>query len=128
MKKVIASVAVILYFTLACGVIVNYHFCMDRYDSFRLYKATSDYCTRCGMHTKSHGCCHDVVKIVRLQNDHQTSTVTFESKNLAVAINTPGFISTAIIPNDLSPISNYHSPPGSLPPVDLCINYCVFRV
>src|SRR3982751_84346 len=82
MKKVLGSFAVFIYLAFACGVIVNYHFCMDRYDSFQLYKTASDWCSKCGMHAKKHGCCHDEVKIVKLQDDHQTSSVTFELKDI----------------------------------------------
>src|SRR5215467_7775808 len=82
MKKIIASFTIAVYFAFACGVMITYHYCMDRYDSFRLYQPASDWCSTCGMHTHGKGCCHDQVKIVKIQDDHQTSSVTLSIAKL----------------------------------------------
>ena len=128
MKKIIASFAVTIYFAFACGVIVNYHFCMDRFDSFSLYKTSGDWCGRCGMHIKkSHGCCHDEVKIVKLQDDHQTSSVSFQFKTAQPAIIVlPEFIA-AEINNELVVYHPDHSPP-LIDGQDTYLRNCVFRI
>src|SRR4030095_14918636 len=112
MKKIIASFTVFVYFAFACGVVVNYHYCMDSYDSFRLYKAASDWCTKCGMHTKKHGCCHDEVKIVKLQDDYQTSCASFVFKNTEQAVIIPSqFLSVTLLSDDIALNKTDHSPP-----------------
>jgi hypothetical protein len=85
MKKLIASFTVVVYLAFACGVLVNFHYCMDRYDSYSFYKAKSDWCPKCHMHTGTRGCCHDEVKIIKLQDDHQTSSLSFDVKDVQLS-------------------------------------------
>jgi hypothetical protein len=128
MKKVIASFAVTIYFAFACGVMVNYHFCMNRFSSFSFYKASTDWCGLCGMHiSKSRGCCHDEVKILKLQDDHQTSSVLFQFKTFQPAITFLPEFSAAEINNDLSVDHLNHSPP-LLHGQDTYLLNCVFRI
>lgn len=129
MKKIIASFTVVVYFAFACGVIVNYHYCMDSYDSFRFYKASSDWCTRCGMHTKQHGCCHDEIKIVKLQDDYQTSSASFVFKCIQQAVVVPSdFFSIALFNEDIALHKTDHSPPLLLSEQDSYIQNSVFRI
>jgi hypothetical protein len=128
MKKILASVAVTIYFAFACGVIVNYHFCMDRYDSFSLYKSSRDWCGKCGMHVKkSHGCCHDEIKIIKLQDDHQVSTASFQFKSVQPAITfLPVFIVAET--NNGCTIDHLNHPPPLLHGQDIYLQNCVFRI
>jgi hypothetical protein len=128
MKKSIASFSVIVYLAFACGVLVNFHYCMDRYDSYSLYKAASDWCPKCHMHTGDRGCCHDEVKIVKLQDDHQTSQFAFDFKNFhpgATAISE--FLSAILIGDDIALPEIDHTPPLLSPP-DIYIQNRVFRI
>jgi hypothetical protein len=128
MKKLLASFAVTIYFAFACGVMVNYHYCMGSFDSFQLYKPASDWCGRCGMHIKkSHGCCEDVVKIVKLEDDHQTSSFSFELKVLSPAMVTLPVFIAAELDTDLSIDHLNHSPP-LLTQQDVYLKNCVFRI
>jgi len=128
MKKLIASFAVIVYFAFACGVLVNFHYCMDRYDSYSLYKAQSDWCPKCHMHTGTRGCCHDEVKIIKLQDDHQTSSLSFSFKDVQLAVITlPGFLSLIRVKEDIDLAKTDHSPPLLSPP-DIYIQNRVFRI
>src|SRR6516225_7696249 len=86
MKRIVACFTVIVYFAFACGVMVNYHFCMDRYTSFGLYQPAGSLCHVCGMHAKKKGCCHDEVKIVKIQSDHQTTSVSWSLKNVQIPL------------------------------------------
>src|SRR6266487_4912868 len=128
MKKIIASFTVIVYFAFACGVMVSYHYCMDSYDSVRLYKAASDWCTKCGMHTKKHGCCHDEVKIIKLQNDYRISSTTFSFENIQPTITTHSEFLYATVINDIALNKTDHSPPLLLSQRDAYIQNCVFRI
>jgi hypothetical protein len=101
---------------------------MDSYDSFRLYKAASDWCTKCGMHTKKHGCCHDEVKIVKLQDDYQTSSASFVFKNIEQAVIIPSeFLSVTLLNDDIVLNKTDHSPP-LLSQQDSYIQNRVFRI
>src|SRR5689334_14166172 len=128
MKKLLASFTVVVYFAFACGVLVNFHYCMDRYDSYSLYKAASDWCPKCHMHTGDRGCCHDEVKIVKLQDDHQTSHFSFDLKNLNAGYATaPEFLSVVPVSVDLTLYKIDHSPP-LLSRQDIYIQNRVFRI
>ena len=128
MKKLIGSFAVVAYFAFACGVVVNFHYCMDRYDSYSLYKAKSDWCPKCHMHTGTRGCCHDEVKVVKLQDDHQTSQFSFDFKNIYPGI-TPAseFLSAILIGQDIAIHKADHSPP-LISQQDIYIQNRVFRI
>ena len=128
MKKSIASFAVIVYFAFACGVLVNFHYCMDRYDSYSLYKAASDWCPKCHMHTGDRGCCHDEVKIIKLQDDHQTSSFSFAFKDGQLAFITPSEFLSVISPDqDINLAKTDHSPPLLSQP-DIYLQNRVFRI
>lgn len=72
-RKVIVSIAFTCYLAVTCGVMVNFHYCMNRLDSTRFFTAAAETCGKCGMHTDdSHGCCKDDVRIIKLQIDQQT--------------------------------------------------------
>jgi len=129
MKKLIASFTVIIYFAFACGVMVSYHYCMDRYDSFSLYKTAGDGCTTCGMHTNGKGCCHDEVKILKIQDDYQTSSVSFSVKDIQPAVSTTSeFLSTILRNNDAVLTKTDHSPPLLLSQQDVYLQNRVFRI
>lgn len=59
------------------GVVINFHYCMDRLASTKLFEKKAKKCGKCGMHTEnSNGCCRDEVKIVKMEEDQQL-TVEF---------------------------------------------------
>jgi hypothetical protein len=127
MKQVFASIAVFIYFAFVTGVMVNFHYCMDEYSSFNLYKTSSDWCAKCGMHVKKNGCCHDEVKILKLQDDHQTSNFTFQLKSLEpVVAELPDFIISTPENKLTVPYLN-HSPP-LLSGNDVYLQNRVFRI
>ena len=129
MKKTIASFTILVYFAFTCGVMVTYHYCMDRFDSVRLYKPSSDWCSSCGMHTKGKGCCHDQVTIVKIHDDHQTSSVLSSIDKIQPPITTlPEFLSAALLNKDVSLNKTDHSPPLLLSEQDVYIQNGVFRI
>lgn len=127
MKKAIASFTVIVYLVFACGIMVNFHYCMDRYDSFSLYQPSKDVCPTCGMHAKQHGCCHNETKIVKLQDSYQNSSLLFSLKNIQPAFIVPSqFFSASLAAEEIALNRTTHSPP--LMQQDANIQNCVFRI
>jgi hypothetical protein len=91
MKKSKAAILLILYFAFSSGVVINLHYCMNKFDSSKLGAAKSEICGKCGMHTEdSNGCCHDVVKVIKIQDDQQVSSmnVKFTAPEAADLIHT----------------------------------------
>lgn len=104
------------------------HYCMNRFDSLKFYTAESDYCGRCGMHTKDHGCCHDEVTIVKLDNDHQTTQFNFspDAPSLVADVRSE-FVQIYFPDNNKSTDHLNHSPP-LLSRQDTYLQNCVFRI
>ena len=128
MKKLIASFTVIVYFAFACGVMVNYHYCMDRYTSFGLFSPTGDQCPVCGMQATKKGCCHDEVKIVKLQNNYQHSSFSFTLEKIRPAIITPSkFLATPFINRKNALNETDHTPP-LCSSQDTYLQNCIFRI
>jgi len=77
MKKITVVILLFCYLAASAGVIVNFHFCMDKLASARLYEKKAKKCGKCGMHTESStGCCRDEVKVIKMEDD-QKVTVSF---------------------------------------------------
>ena len=77
--------------------------------------------------SKSHGCCHDELKIVKLQDDHQTSTASFELKSLPPAVITLAEFRLVETSNDRIVDYLNHSPP-LLHPQEIYLQNRVFRI
>ena len=83
MKRLAAFILLLIYFTVSTGFMVSMHYCMNQFDSVQV-GATSDKCSKCGMHTaESGGCCRDEVKVVKLQVDKQVAKMLFSSLSFA---------------------------------------------
>lgn len=130
MKKTIASITLLCYLAVTCGVIINTHYCMDRLASTQLFAAESKVCGKCGMHTqKSKGCCHDEVKIIKMEVDQKAAPdVSFELPALSSLVNVPSqFISPSLFNIEETRYYNNHSPP-LLSEQDTYLQNSVFRI
>ena len=127
MKKGIASILFILYFAFSSGVVINLHYCMNKFDSSKFGAAKSEICGKCGMHTEdSNGCCHDVVKVIKIQDDQQVSSINvkFTAPEIADIVYT--HINDQLINNRNNLTFSDHSPP--LNKQDSYLLNCVFRI
>ncbi|MES1224204.1 MAG: hypothetical protein ABUT20_52405 [Bacteroidota bacterium] len=130
MKKTSVFILAVLYFTISSGLIVNLHYCMNRFSSMDIGFVTKNECGICGMDkTKSHGCCHDEIKLVKLQDDqNKTAQVAFDFSHVqSIAVLPSMFISASFY--DADEINHHidHSPP-LLSQQDIQIKNCVFRI
>ncbi|MBC7949226.1 MAG: hypothetical protein H7Y42_15175 [Chitinophagaceae bacterium] len=130
MKKAIASISVICYLILTCGVVINFHYCMDRLASTQLFGAQQKVCDKCGMHTdSSNGCCRDEVKIIKMTEDQKLGEViAFELPSLETLVFTPSQYIAASFTNvkETRHFRN-HSPP-LLKGQETYLQHCVFRI
>jgi hypothetical protein len=128
MKKGIAAILFTFYLAFSTGLVVNLHYCMDRFDSMQLGSANSDFCGKCGMHTEdSNGCCHDSVQILKIDDDQQAATIAFSFKSpKALPVLQNEFIDAKILDEHSIIYSDDHSPP--LSKQDTYLQNCVFRI
>ena len=98
MKKILASISMLVYFAMTCGVIVNLHYCMGRVQSFEFYGIEKKVCDVCGMSLKNtHGCCKEEMKILKIQDDQNKAQASYTIKSIEVPATIPSdFIVTSI--------------------------------
>jgi len=80
------------------------------------------------MHTGTRGCCHDEIKIIKLQDDHQTSSLSFAFKDVPAAVITPSeFLSVSPLKQD-SDLGKTDTSPPVLSPPGIYLQNRVFRI
>ncbi|MBS1575741.1 MAG: hypothetical protein JST09_10600 [Bacteroidetes bacterium] len=130
MKKISVFIVALFYLAISSGMIVNLHYCMNRFSSADMGFVTKDECGICGMDkSKSNGCCHDEIKLVKLQGDqNKTAQVAFDFTAFqSIAVIPSKFISTSFYNTDQNNHQVEHSPP-LLKQQDLQSKNCVFRI
>ncbi len=125
-KKFLAISLAVVYLAISSGVVVNIHYCMGKVAEVALGHDTSDKCGKCGM--ENDGCCHDDVKVVKIQDTHSVSNIhTDFVKAQAIAEAYPMLLHTAHLTNLASVAETSNAPPGK-GQVPLTIQNCVFRI
>ena len=128
MKKIIASIAFLCYITVTCGVMVNFHYCMNRLASMQFFVTENKTCPTCGMHiNKSHGCCRDEVKVVKLQTSHLVSQINTPDFPLAVR----NFTSSSFLLASFINFTETEKSASKDPPLieeEVYLQNCVFRL
>ena len=129
MKKALASITIFFYFIFSCGVVINQRYCMGKFQSFQLYSLSNDECGLCGMHMDNeNGCCHDVVKIIKLQDDQNKVTISYSIKGIEpLPVTTSEYLFATYININETLHTNTNSPP-LLTGQDICLQNCVFRI
>jgi hypothetical protein len=130
MKKITVIILMVCYLAVTAGVVINFHYCMDRLASAKLFEKKAKKCGKCGMHTEnSNGCCRDEVKIVKMEEDQQV-TVEF-SYSLptveALTHETSDFIIASFYNVPVTRHYQNHSPP-LLSAQDTYLQNSVFRI
>ena len=130
MKKIVVSIIFISYLAMSTGVMVNFHYCMNKLASTELFATQGRQCEKCGMDMhKGHGCCRDEVKIVKMQDDQKVSAgFSFELASLELQTTVPSaFIATCF--HNVAEQIHYptHSPP-LLTEQDTYLENRVFRL
>jgi hypothetical protein len=126
MKKVLAAISLIVYFTVSTGFVVSLHYCMDRLTSAQIGDKHSDKCEYCGMQ-KDGNCCRDDVKIVKLQTTHLASKAIAPDFSLPVpVIAVAEYFASSFFNFTQTNRTVAHSPP--LSQQDTYLQNCVFRI
>jgi hypothetical protein len=125
-KKALAAILLLVYFTVSTGFSLSIHYCMDRFSSAEIGRPANDKCDKCGMH-KNGGCCRDVVKVVKLETSHIVSQIASTDFSIlpAQSINTEFLLTPFENSTEYVP-SVDHGPP--LTDQDVYVRNCVFRI
>jgi len=130
MKKLIAFVLMLIYFTVSTGFTVSMHYCMDKLDSAQIGTSEKEECGNCGMEVSdSNGCCRSETKLVKLQQDQTQAFFTLINFTLTPALtSTQNYISSHFINTEVEITSNSaHAPPLIGKQHTYLLN-CVFRI
>jgi hypothetical protein len=130
MKKVIASISLVCYFVVTCGVVFNEHYCMNKLASTQLFGSVNKTCGVCGMDSdEPSGCCHDEVKLAKLvQDQNSTSLQSYDIPSLKIFVTTScDFIAASYISIDVKKDFYNYSPP-LLSEQDTFLQNSVFRI
>lgn len=128
MKKLLASILLLVYFTVSTGFVVSVHYCMNKVDSVELGDSSSEECGKCGMHIEdSGGCCKDDVKMVKMQVDQSLAKTITPGFSLQLPVKTLNEdFSVAIVNKASNTYPLAHGPPLSAQ--DTYLLNCVFRL
>lgn len=126
MKKLITILIAVIYLVISSGVIVNMHYCMGKLADVTYKAGNSSHCGICGMQDSD--CCHDDVKLVKLDDTHKVAhPINFELVTLAAIVPPP----SSYTPSGFAEIGNRHAymhhPPDYLTP-SFTILHSVFRI
>lgn len=125
-----AFILLIAYFAVSSGVVVNFHYCMNRLASTELFATESKQCGKCGMDLhKGKGCCHDEVKVIKMKDDQKvTASLTYDLSAPIVAVFVPSEFITSPFTNTLTGSDQQNRPPPLLARQDIYLQHCVFRI
>jgi hypothetical protein len=130
MKKLASFSILLLYFAVSSGFVVNLHYCMNKLHSWELGTPQSDKCGQCGMDVKeSGGCCHDEVKIIKLQQDLvKAQSIDYRFSVTEAIVVTPVFDNPQPQLQDIRSLipEAFKPPPGTRVPI--YISNRVFRI
>lgn len=130
MKKIVVAIWLALYLGMSTGVVVNFHYCMDRLASTQFFGQEAEVCGQCGMHMdEAMGCCRDEVKVVKMEDDQRVTVAEM------LVIQAPALLPVAyanyfdeFLPDRINKGSlNNHSPP-LLSEQDTYLQNSVFRL
>ena len=132
MKRILAIAIAFMYLAITSGLVLQVHYCMGKQSGASVALAEKEHhtCGKCGMQNGKSKCCHDEVKLVKLQDEHQQVASGFQCA--APLATTQEF--NCIEPRisfSAAPIASGYTPPdddqdtGDLP---LFILHGVFRI
>ena len=129
LKKVFILILALFYLSVASGVMVNLHYFMGELASVEYgHSDEKGDCAKCGMPDNNNACCHTESALIKLQDDHQLSSLHFFFK-LPEAEHSFVTAYTAQLNEGESSIDYIHN---HAPPDDdshaIYLHNCVFRI
>ncbi len=130
MKKVLAILFAVFYFTATSGVTVHMHYCMDKLANVNFSETSSKSCGKCGMHKdKSKDCCKETKSEFKVEKNQQLASYAFKIGQVyAIALlNSISGPNTLTVPAGFVGHPQSHAPPlrGDVPAFIL---NCTYRI
>lgn len=126
MKKLFAIVLGLIYLAVSSGIVVNMHYCMGKLADVSYNTQADSHCGICGMDDS--GCCHDDVKVVKLEDNYKSATlINFQLPALEAPVtSTPVY--TFATHNLPAEVILYASDPPDVQHPPFTVLHSVFRI
>lgn len=132
LKRIAVILMMLIYGTTTVGATVHLHYCMDKFISWDLNETENKTCGKCGMKESAtkKGCCKDEIKQLKIDTDHQKSTVEsfikiFQSPAIKYATFLLAFNNVVF---DINANAKVYAPPLLPLPEKRTILYCTYRI
>jgi hypothetical protein len=130
MKRALAIVFTVFYFTAASGMTVHFHYCMGQLVNWGLSHEKGDRCSNCGMDkAKAKKCCadkHQQVKIDKAQKGNQNN-FQFKQISLVAVSNHPSDL-LLVLPVSLVEEKPQSNAPPRIGKAPVFILNCTYRI
>ncbi|MES2648139.1 MAG: hypothetical protein V4717_14780 [Bacteroidota bacterium] len=127
-KKIVIILVLLVYSSTTIGATVHLHYCMNEFAGWDLFHDEKDNaCGKCGMKEKKGGCCKDEHQQIKIDDDHQKSTVTKHIQLIVSPALLTLFAAYIFKPTALP----YYTPFSNAPPLipkRLHLLHCVFLI
>ena len=127
MKKFLAGILALIYFTATSGAVFNVHYCMGHVASVKVdnfsFKAGT-----CGNNQSKSDCCSDEIKVLKVDNSHKASIAAYNISTPAPKLPSyASLIDQSQLISQLTDLPVVHGPPDISSPHVYLLN-CVFRI
>jgi hypothetical protein len=129
MKKFLTIAVAFIYLAISSGLILEIHYCMGKEagSSVKFAGNATPRCGKCGMENGPHKCCHNELKLIKVQDSHQQVSLDYQCQAPEAPVQEYNVPDLLFHFNASASTFADHSPPSS-PPRSLCILNCVFRI
>jgi len=126
MKKIFAILLGLIYLAVSSGIVVNMHYCMGKLADISYNTQTDSHCGICGMDDS--GCCHDDVKVVKLEDSYKSATIINFQLPVLEALSPGTPVYTFSIHHSCPGVVSYANDPPDIQQPSLTILHSVFRI
>ena len=80
MKKFLTIAVAFIYLAISSGLILEIHYCMGKEagSSVKFAGNATPRCGKCGMENGPHKCCHNELKLIKVQDSHQQASLDYQ--------------------------------------------------
>lgn len=131
MRRFLAFILIFLYVGVSTGVVINYHYCMNKLTEVSLVMTDQHFsCSNCGSDDSKDGCCSDEVKAMRISIDQNLTERISLNSSFMYVVAVLYDMQSILLTNEISSESVCHFsfyPPGLDRPPQFIL-YCTWLI
>jgi hypothetical protein len=130
-RRFLAFILIFLYVGVSTGVVINYHYCMNKLTEVSLVMTDQHFsCSNCGSDDSKDGCCSDEVKAMRISIDQNLTERISLNSSFMYVVAVLYDMQSILLTNEISSESVCHFsfyPPGLDRPPQFIL-YCTWLI